>query len=91
MELLDSRSGPVFGEFKVSLEHLVLKNKPDTVRVLDEIWTVRVYGIDDYFLIDLLSAQKLASEAPLVMEEYHYGGFGIRANAQWFDPGRDSR
>ena len=20
------------------------------------------------------------------MEEYHYGGFGIRANAQWFDP-----
>lgn len=86
IEVLETKSGPVFGEFKVTLEHLAIKSSGDTIRVLDEIWTVRVYGIEDYYLIDLHSEQKLASASPLVMEEYHYGGFGIRANAQWFDP-----
>jgi hypothetical protein len=39
----------------------------------------------DYFLFDLESVQKCATDAPLALEENSYGGLAIRCNRNWFD------
>ena len=56
----------------------------DRVDVIHETWTVTVYLTpDDHFLFDIETVQKCASDKPLVIEEYHYGGMAIRGNSEW--------
>ena len=51
---------------------------------LYEIWTVTVHHTpEDHFLFDLESVQTCASEKPLALAEYHYGGMAFRGNDQW--------
>ncbi|MGD9853789.1 MAG: PmoA family protein [Planctomycetaceae bacterium] len=76
-------SGPVFGEFSVRLRHLDLSAKPQPVPALDETWTVRVYDRSDRFVFDLESRQQCATERPLLLQEYHYGGMAFRGNSEW--------
>lgn len=83
--------GPVFAQFTVQLRHSDLTAPEGPVPVLDEIWTVRAYNLGDYFLVDLVSKQSCASDSPLAIDEYHYGGMAIRGNAQWLDDDRASR
>jgi hypothetical protein len=45
---------------------------------------VRAYNVSETFLVDLVSQQRCAAEGPLVVNEYHYGGMGIRAARQWY-------
>ncbi len=84
--VLSTRSGPVFGEFTATLRHedVTVPDKP--VPVLDEVWTVRAYGLPGSFLIDFESRQTCAGETPLEINKYHYGGFGLRGNRAWLDP-----
>ena len=52
--------------------------------VLHEIWTVTVYQTpEDHFLFDLESVQQCATEKPLNLAEYHYGGMAFRGHIQW--------
>lgn len=54
------------------------------VDALYEIWTVTVHQTpEDHFLFDIESVQQCASDKPLIIEEYHYGGMALRGNAQW--------
>lgn len=76
-------SGPVFGEFAVRLRHLDLTAEPEPVTVLDETWTVRIYDRSDLFMFDLLSRQSCATEKPLILRQYHYGGMAFRGNSEW--------
>ena len=56
--------------------------------MLHEIWAVRAYATEkEGFLFELQSEQKCASNSPLVINEYHYGGMAIRGNDQWMDLG----
>lgn len=56
----------------------------ERVDVLNETWTVTVHLTpDDHFLFDIESVQECASDKPLILEEYHYGGMAIRGNSQW--------
>lgn len=58
--------------------------------VLNETWKVTVYATPaDHFLFDIESVQRCATETPLTVEQYHYGGMAIRGNAQWFDEQAD--
>lgn len=53
------------------------------VPVLDERWKVQVRLVDGHYLLDLASVQTCATDKPLVIEKYHYGGMAIRGNAAW--------
>jgi hypothetical protein len=84
--LVRTLGGPVFGEFEAKLRHVVL-NAPGGPRpALDETWTVRAYRLSKAYVVDLESDQTPAGDEPLMINKYHYGGFGIRGNRQWFDP-----
>lgn len=66
-----------------------LSAKPDPRPAIDEVWNVRVYrplsGSKPAYVIDWMSMQTCASESPLVLPKYHYGGLGFRGSRQWED------
>jgi len=76
--------GPVFGQFRVRLRHLDTTSAGNPRAVLDETWDVRAYNLDQHFLVDIDSTQTCLDE-PLTIDEYHYGGMGVRGQRQWFD------
>ena len=77
------QNGPVFAEIAVTLKHLDLSAAEGPKPVLNEEWTVRLYAVKDANLFDLTSRQTLASESPLKLFEYHYGGMGYRGPTEW--------
>jgi hypothetical protein len=82
-EVLWMVNGPVFAEFAVRLTHQDLTRPARPAKVLEEDWLVRVYDRDDVFLIDLESRQRCATDQPLQLREYHYGGLAFRGSSQW--------
>jgi len=57
---------------------------------LHEVWTVVVHQTPaDHFLFDIISVQQCASDKPLNLAEYHYGGMAIRGNYQWLKEKED--
>ena len=82
-----------FSEFVVTHRHEDLsapggKAKP----VLDETWMVRTWRpVGDYSVIDIVSTQTCASESPLTINKYHYGGMAIRGTADWFINEKDAK
>jgi hypothetical protein len=84
--VLGMAGGPVFGQFEVKLRHEDMTAPGGPRPVLDEVWTVRAYRVSDVFLVDFESRQTCAGTSPLVINEYHYGGMGLRGHRDWFDP-----
>ncbi|HEY6728296.1 MAG TPA: DUF6807 family protein [Polyangiaceae bacterium] len=81
-------NGPVTGGLVASLVHSDITTNPRTA-ALNEDWIVTVYKTHDgaapYFVYDIDSTQTTASSSPLILEQYHYGGFGYRGSEQWLD------
>jgi len=77
--------GQVFGELLVELLHEDLTAPGGPKPVLREQWQILVYDIPGHFLVDFESAQHIIDEK-LTLNEYHYGGFGLRGSRQWVDP-----
>ena len=73
----DGRAG-----FKVRHRFIDMTAKPEKVALL-ETWEVAVASAADHFLVDLAITQTCASESPLKLPEYHYGGLGFRGNRAW--------
>ena len=70
--------------FKVGLKHQELVSSEKEI-VLDEIWEVRAYPeVDGRFVFDIKSTQKTVTNEPLILNEYHYGGMGLRLSGEWF-------
>lgn len=95
-ESLDgSWAGPVYGGFKSQQRYVALKG-PDARPALNEEWEVRVYNLGQtgkakrYFLFDIVAVQQCASNSPLVLEEYRYGGMGVRGHRNWKDKSKIS-
>jgi hypothetical protein len=82
-----SWSGPVHGGFKARHQYVDLKAQPKPVTVLNEIWEGRVYSVGEadakYRVLDLNIRQTCATDQPLKLPKYHYGGIGIRGNRAW--------
>ncbi len=76
-------SGSVFGSFRVQQKHVALKAAGGKKDALNETWDVRVYNFQDYYVFDFTSTQTCASESPLTLKQYHYGGLGVRGAADW--------
>ena len=86
--LIDSAAGRVFSGFRAELEHIDL-TAGETV-VLNETWQVIAwFALTDkfsYYVVDLESRQVAATEKPLSIQKYHYGGFGWRGPDDWLLP-----
>jgi len=76
-------SGPVFAGFRARHRFVNLNGPAGEKVALEEIWEVRVYALADRFVFDLISTQTCASDQPLVIKEYRYGGIGFRGPDDW--------
>ncbi len=87
--LVESQAGKVYAGFISELEHLDLTGDVEQV-VLQETWRVMACEMGDKFgemyLVDLESKQTAASDEPLQVLKYHYGGFGWRGPSEWLSP-----
>jgi hypothetical protein len=79
-------SGPVHGGF-VARHKMVDLSAPAPVAALHELWQVTAYNVPDAHVFDILLTQICATNDPLFLPEYHYGGMGLRGSAEWL--GRD--
>ena len=80
------RGGPVFGHLEARQQHLALKTASGPKVVLNERWQLRVYALEEVFVFDLISDQRCASDEPLFLKQYRYGGLGFRGSIQWEGP-----
>ena len=78
-DLIDVSSGLIPSLMEVKLQQVSLKHGP----VIEEHWSVKTKNKGDYFIIDLISTQTNITNDTLYIKKYHYGGLGIRGNAQW--------
>ena len=87
-------NGPVHGGFTARLKMVDL-SAPTPVTALNETWQVTVYDVGGASrpvrMFDLVTTQSCASADPLILPEYHYGGFGFRAAGAWNGPGDAAR
>ncbi len=80
--------GNVFGRIEALHEHVVMQEGGKSEVALNEAWDLRVWNTDPQqkvWLIDFTSTQHCATNNPLTIEEYRYGGFGFRATEKWND------
>lgn len=80
--------GPVNAGFTSRQKYIALTGaSPKTA--LNEHWEVRVYNVgsgpQSYFMFDLVSTQECGTSSPLILEEYRYGGMGVRGHRDWKD------
>jgi hypothetical protein len=79
-------AGPVHGGFAAQHRFLDFTSGSPVV-ALHETWEVTVYQPVDSGrparVFDLVITQTCATDDPLVLPEYHYGGLGFRGHAQW--------
>lgn len=74
-------AGPVAAGFTSKQDHLNLTHG----KVLDETWKVITYQTSDYNILDLEVFQENTSSDTLYVNQYHYGGLGIRGSKYWND------
>lgn len=77
--------GPVYADYQTLHEHVVFKKNGTEKVAMNELQTVRIYQPknDDYYLADITIQLNCASDSPVTLEEYRYGGLGWRATEKW--------
>ncbi len=81
--------GAAASGFQVRHQFLDYTNPVRNTVALDETWEVTVYSYEedneemDFWMFDLVSTQSCATEDPLILPEYHYGGLGFRGREEW--------
>jgi hypothetical protein len=82
-EMLKKNTGPVFSEFEVLHEHVVLKNDADKL-ALNEIQNIKVFPLNQsQYLMDITIQYECATDQPFKIIQYRYGGFGWRTTEEW--------
>ena len=85
-KFLGRQQGPVFAGFRALQEHVVLNDPKREKTAMNEIWHVRAFPLNDkMWICDFTSALSCATDSPVVLQEYRYGGFGFRATGDWND------
>lgn len=80
-KLLGERSTSAYAEIDVLLEHVALKTH--TI-ALTENQTIRVHKPQkDFYAVDITSRLRCATDSPVRLLTYRYGGLGWRTTAEW--------
>lgn len=82
-EIVSKHSGPVQAGFHAKLTHSETPKEQEARPVLHEEWIVSAARLGDHHVVDLESRQRAATDSPLEILKYHYGGMGIRGAAEW--------
>lgn len=94
-KLRHAGGGPLFAQLVVEHEHVALDPAADPqylasqtggTTVLVEEWNLRAGQIDPQdglWCLDLVSTIRCASDTPLQLPQYHYGGMAIRGARGW--------
>jgi Family of unknown function (DUF6807) len=86
VKFTSQESNSKYAEYTALHEHVVFKKNGSEKVALNEWQTVRVYTPakkDDYYIVDITSKMQTASQSPLLIVAYRYGGFGWRATEYW--------
>jgi hypothetical protein len=75
-------SGPVHGGF-VARHRMIDTTPPKPVTALHETWEVTAYNVPEARVFDVLLTQVCATNDPLILPEFHYGGMGLRGSSEW--------
>src|SRR5690554_1019148 len=82
---ISTESGPVFGALKVLHEHVVFNGDEEEV-ALNEVQGVKIYQAEnqqDAYFMDISIQLNCATDSPVILKEYRYGGLGWRATELW--------
>jgi hypothetical protein len=84
----DEFSGPVCAGFIAHHRMVDLSAKPQPKDALSENWQVVAYDVGGQappqsYMFDLSITQTCATNNPLTLEKYRYGGLGFRGARQW--------
>lgn len=81
-------SGAVHGGFVARHRFVDLSAKPEPVVALHETWEVTAYHAPAATRVfDLMLTQTCATNEPLILPKYHYGGLGFRGRGEWYGAG----
>jgi hypothetical protein len=87
-------SGPVHGGFEARLKMVDL-SAPVPVQALNVGWKLIAYDVAGASrpvrMFDLFITHSCATNDPLILPKYHYGGFGLRGAGAWNGPGEAAR
>lgn len=87
-------NGPVHGGFEARHEMIDLSGAAP-LKALDVAWRVTAYAVEGgpqpVRMFDLELVHTTSTNDPLVLPEYHYGGFGFRGANEWNGPGDAAR
>jgi hypothetical protein len=80
-------AGPVFGGVRSRHRFVDTLTKPERV-ALEETWDLTVFEVPQLsgrtcHVFDLTLRQTCATNSPLRLPKYHYGGLGFRGNREW--------
>ena len=83
-KFISFQQGDVFAEYSALHEHVSFNQATEKI-LLNEIQTVRVYRPDDpdYYIADLTISLNCATNSPVRLLEYRYGGLGWRTTEEW--------
>jgi hypothetical protein len=80
--IVSSLEGEVFSSIQVLHQHIAWPGSPEETIAMNELKDIRTYYRDDgKFMVDITST--LTPAERIVLEEYRYGGFVLRATAEW--------
>lgn len=78
--------GPVFSGFDAKHEHVVFKKGGGEEVALNELQSVRIYNPEpksDYYILDINIQYRCATNNPVLLLTYRYGGLGWRTTEKW--------
>lgn len=83
---VSTTSGNVFAGFKALHQHVVFKKDGSEKVAINEVQSVKIYqpaNNQNYYIADVTIQLNCATESPVLLLEYRYGGLGIRATQEW--------
>ena len=86
VKFTSQKSNSKYSEYTALHEHVVFKKEGSEKVALNEWQTVRVYdpgNNKDQYIVDITSKMSCASQSPLLIVAYRYGGLGWRATEFW--------
>ena len=83
---VSTTTGDVYAGFKALHQHVVFKKQAGEKVAINEIQSVKIYqpsADQNYYIADINIQLNCATESPVLLLEYRYGGLGIRATEEW--------
>lgn len=86
--LVSVNEGAVYGDYQTLHKHVAFKGNGEEKIAMNELQSVRIYRPDNeqgYYMVDMTIQLNCASDSPVLLQEYRYGGLGWRATEKWHD------